>query len=319
MNTTKTKAARTSWVVALALSAIAAHAQEKTPQAAQPAEPATTEDLSKRLEEARERLEKAAREVAELSARHAGPLMDRFMFFGEGRRAIIGVQVDPESGKDGARVQEVSPGGPAAAAGIKPGDVIVAIDGVSIAGRENGGRELVRRLREVEPDTKVKLRVLRDGKPREFDVTTRSRSLAVRALPRVHPMPGTPGVPAAPPAPGEPDFDFDFDFDFDPSRRAFSGMELASLTPKLGHYFGAEKGVLVIRAPRDEGLRLEDGDVIVSIDGREPKNGSHATRILRSYQAGEKLKLQIMRQRRAQTLEVTVPQTFERRVERERA
>jgi PDZ domain-containing secreted protein len=54
-------------------------------------------------------------------------------------------------------------------------------------------------------------------------------------------------------------------------------------------------------------FNLEDGDVILAIDGREPTSGSHATRILGSYQAGEKVKLQVMRQRKKMNLEATVP------------
>jgi hypothetical protein len=55
-------------------------------------------------------------------------------------------------------------------------------------------------------------------------------------------------------------------------------------------------------------LKLQDGDVIESIDGREPENSSHATRILRSYQPGEKIRLKIMRQKKPMDLEGTLPE-----------
>ncbi len=87
-----------------------------------------------------------------------------------------------------------------------------------------------------------------------------------------------------------------------------SNMELATLTPQLGKYFGTDKGVLVVRAPPDGALKLEDGDVILAIDSREPKSGSHATRILGSYQPGEKIMLRIVRQHKALQLETTVPE-----------
>jgi hypothetical protein len=86
-----------------------------------------------------------------------------------------------------------------------------------------------------------------------------------------------------------------------------SNLELVTLTPQLGKYFGTEKGVLVVRAPPDRTLKLEDGDVILAIDGREPTSGSHATRILGSYQPGEKVSLKIVRQRKTMELETTVP------------
>ncbi len=52
---------------------------------------------------------------------------------GTSQTPIIGVQVDTQFNGKGAKVAEVSAGGPAAAAGLKKGDVIVAVDGNSIA------------------------------------------------------------------------------------------------------------------------------------------------------------------------------------------
>ena len=83
-------------------------------------------------------------------------------------------------------------------------------------------------------------------------------------------------------------------------------MELATLTPQLGRYFGTDKGVLVVRAPKD--FKLEDGDVILAIDGREPSSGSHATRILSSYQPGEKIMIKVMRQQKTVNVETTLPE-----------
>ena len=92
---------------------------------------------------------------------------------------------------------------------------------------------------------------------------------------------------------------------FQLERGSFAGMELASLTPRLGSYFGAKEGVLVVRSG-NSAFQLEDGDVITAIDGREPTSAAHATRILRSYQRGEKLSIKVMRDRKARTLEVTI-------------
>ena len=65
----------------------------------------------------------------------------------------------------------------------------------------------------------------------------------------------------------------------------------------------------MVRVPHDgEFLKLQDGDVITSIDGRVPENGSHATRILRSYQPGEKIQLKIMRQKKSLELEGMLPE-----------
>ena len=47
--------------------------------------------------------------------------------------------------------------------------------------------------------------------------------------------------------------------------------------------------------------------MIRSIDGREPTSVRHALRILGSYQPGESLKLDIMRDKRKRTLDIEIP------------
>ena len=84
-------------------------------------------------------------------------------------------------------------------------------------------------------------------------------------------------------------------------------MELVQLNEGLGKYFGAESGVLVVSAPESSALKLEDGDVIRRIDGREPTSVRHAMRILGSYQAGERLEIEILREKKKQTLDIEIP------------
>jgi len=52
---------------------------------------------------------------------------------------------------------------------------------------------------------------------------------------------------------------------------------------------------------------LQDGDVIQSIGGREPKSVRHGLQILGSYQAGEKLEIQIMRDKKSKKLNIEMP------------
>jgi hypothetical protein len=167
-------------------------------------------------------------------------------------------------------------------------------------------------MHNVKPDQKVKVVVLRNGKKHDYVVVARPFAFAGR---RVFTLPPEGGAVAG-----------GFGNDFGPGiangipqiyqfRRfmhgEFEGLELASITPKLGAYFGANSGVLVVQAPQNEALKLEDGDVIQAIDGRKPEDGAHALRILRSYKPGEKLKLDVLRQRKAMTLAITMPDSPE--------
>ena len=52
---------------------------------------------------------------------------------------------------------------------------------------------------------------------------------------------------------------------------------------------------------------VNDGDVILAIDGREPTSAQHAGRILRSYGESEKLTLRVQRDRKVQDIEITMP------------
>jgi C-terminal processing protease CtpA/Prc len=253
-------------------------------------------ELDAKLAEAQARLEKAARDVAELSSEIGGPLMDKFMVFnGEGpSRAIIGVQLDPESSKEGARIQEVSPGGPADEAGLHVGDVITAVNGTDVKG-DSPARQVMHLMHKVAPESKVNVRVTREGKSRDF-VVTAHRGATFFGMQH----PPIPPIPLRFPEGGPTGFG--------PIviHGQLGDMELATLTPQLGRYFGTDKGVLVVRAPKD--FKLEDGDVILAIDGREPSSGSHATRILSSYQSGEKITIKLMRQQKTVNVETTLPE-----------
>ena len=253
-----------------------------------------------RLADAQRRLEDAAREIAELSGEAAGPgAFRQFNYFlPNPRRAMLGVNLGgavPSGG--GVRVEGVSPGGPAAEAGVKAGDVIVEIEAKPVT----TGRELVRVMEAVEPGDKVELGLKRNGKSLALSVEARPLDRVLfapaGAAPGVHVLPSMPQL-AGMPFEGEGHWLLD----------SWGDAEFVTLTPGLGKYFGADKGVLVARAPEDAALGLKDGDVIVSIGGREPQNGRHAMRILRSYQPGEAVEFRILRDRRSQTLSAKVPE-----------
>ncbi|MGW4727410.1 S1C family serine protease [Streptomyces sp. NPDC004291] len=87
---------------------------------------------------------------------------------GKATHPVIGVSLDMQYEGDGARVGEkgkdgtasVTPGGPAAKAGLRPGDVITKVDGQ----RVHNGEELIVKIRAHRPGDRLELTLSRDGK-----------------------------------------------------------------------------------------------------------------------------------------------------------
>lgn len=277
-----------------------ADAQRSADAASADAARAAGEDDRAQLEAARKKLEAAAQEVAELSLRGAGTSVYLANPYLAAPRAIIGAQLDSNA-DDGLRVLSVSPGGPAAEAGLRSGDVITSVNGTDLSGRR-GARTGLRNIAEAGPGSKLNMKLLRDGKPLDLTVTTRATG--------AFSFPPVPPVPPIPPIGPQVSAAVREALAARPQWGALPGLadlELATLSPQLGHYFGTDKGVLVVRAPEAGTLELKDGDVILSIDGRVAASSSQVTRILASYQAGEKLSLRIIREHKPLTVEGTLP------------
>lgn len=257
------------------------------------------DSLEKELAAARAELDESAREVAELSRQLYGE-PDELMRFVHGgpRGSMLGINIGGPARDEGVEIVGVSPGGPAEQAGLKTGDVVVAVDGKTLrrSGERSASAQLVEHMHSVEPGRVVKLDYLRGRDRRTVSVTTAPAEPAIMRVIRER-MDGMPGEGL--PMPG-----LELLLGHAP---AFRSLELVALTPKLGQYFGTDKGLLVVRAAAAQGLPLEEGDVLQTIDGRAPENPGHAFRILRSYQPGEKLKLGVLRQRKSLVLEGVVP------------
>jgi C-terminal processing protease CtpA/Prc len=273
------------------------------------------EQARRQLEESRLELEAAAREIARLSAGAVRP----FEFTQAIRafpRAVLGVSVADEP--NGARVNGVTPGSAAAEAGVATGDVITAIDAVELATGGSASQRLIEQMAGIAPGQTVALRILRDGEPREISVEVREpdRDVLFTALGPGgrFALGGAPGVPA-PPGASTPDGGFAVWNGVAPNIMRFdrflgtrwNDIELVPLTEELGSYFGTDEGLLIVRAPENDEIGLRDGDVILEIGGRTPTTPEHAMRILMSFEAGETLRLSIMRRERRQVIEYTIP------------
>jgi S1-C subfamily serine protease len=259
-------------------------------------------DAHQELEIARESLEAAAQEVARLSARAAAPVVGGMFrdFPSPGRRAMLGVNI--EDSIDGVHVAGVSPGGPADRSGVETGDIIVAIDSAALTeGNDHSPSEvLIAQMEHVDPGDTVALTVRRGTDEHQIDVITTviesPATFSAFASPVMPMMPGDlRGFPHGLQS-----------MSFARPLGRWADMELVELTPTLGAYFGTEQGILVISAPRDDTLELQDGDVIIEIGGRAPMNTEHAMRILGSFEPGEMLELTIMRDQRRRTLELEI-------------
>ncbi|MFJ3900923.1 trypsin-like peptidase domain-containing protein [Streptomyces sp. NPDC090025] len=99
---------------------------------------------------------------------------------GKATHPVIGVSLDMAYSGDGARVGDkgkggtgsVTPGGPAAKAGVRPGDVITKVDGQ----RVHNGEELIVKVRAHRPGDRLELTLTRNGKEQTKTLTLGSSS-----------------------------------------------------------------------------------------------------------------------------------------------
>ena len=270
-------------------------------------------EVQRRLEEAERRMAEAAREIAELTQDRLPQIEEmvrRYEIVADGRPRM-GVNIDAvklDGPVEGVKIVGVSPGSAADDAGLRTGDILTAINGDSMAAASasEANRLVLDFMEGVEEGDILEVEYIRDGKVGTVEVEPRPvdmQTWAFRGMPRDFSMPAVPEIHIAPEAAEKLRNSFAFAW----PGNVWSDMELAELSEGLGKYFGADSGVLVVSAPASDALQLEDGDVIVSIDGREPTSVRHALRILASYQPGESLELDILRDKKKRTLDVEIP------------
>lgn len=112
----------------------------------------------------------------------ARKVVDDILEFGTVQRAFIGVSIRDLNGKiatekgldisEGAYVQGLSKGGAAYDAGIREGDIIVAVDAVKV----KNVPELQEKIGSYRPGDMAQVTVLRSGKLRKFDVELRNKN-----------------------------------------------------------------------------------------------------------------------------------------------
>jgi Do/DeqQ family serine protease len=199
----------------------------------------------------------------------ARAVMDQLLRFGQVRRGRIGVviqDVTPQlaeamgiEGQQGALIAQVERGSAADRAGIRPGDVVLAVDGAAV----KSSADLRNRIGLAEVDRTVTLDVLRDG---------RHSRVAVKITP-VRPRRADAGEPAQ-----------------------LAGVRLSDIPPahpahdRIG-------GVLVTEVARGSpaaraGLRR--GDIILGLDDR-PVRSLAELRDVAAVEEGSQLMLSVLR------------------------
>jgi len=245
----------------------------------------------------------------------SAPVARGFELIGHGAQIGVTVRdVDNDDAKQtaGVIVDEVKTGSPAEKAGIKAGDAIVEFDGE----RVRSVRQFTRLVQETPTGRKVAAVVTRNGARTNVTVAPERssgvfpadsfdfeefadgvRSWAYKAPP-APPMPARP--PDAPRPPRPPDFDYGMF-----ARGGRLGISAESLTPQLREYFGAKDGVLV-RSVTDGSTAakagLKAGDVITAVNGSAVSDPSDVTRTLTRLGEGDEFTLEIVRDKKTQTL-----------------
>jgi serine protease Do len=170
----------------------------------------------------------------------------------DAQKTKLGKAVPPQ----GAFVQELTPGGPAGKAGMRPGDVITEVNNQKIS----GAGDVVDYVSGQNIGTKVTLHYLREGKPAQTQV-------ALAELPDEDQRQAVEG-----------------------QGQGKVGLGLQTLTPDVASSLGLERGTRgavvtdVVKGSPAENAGIKPGDVIVEVDRRPVGSSEEAVTALRSAQ-----------------------------------
>jgi len=266
-------------------------------------------EYTERMKDAEARMAEAARQIAQLASERLPRMIEierRFEFSNKPRIGITIDGADDDGPVEGVKIEGVTPGSAADDAGLRAGDILTAVNDESLSAPTSAAanKRLLDFMQGVEEGDQLAVEYLRNGHVGSVEVAPRVMEMHTFSW-----APGTgdmhiPGFSFSPHTMEK----FQMQFSFPWGGSSWSSMELIELNAGLGKYFGTDTGLLVVSAPKSEALELQDGDVIQSIDGREPTDIRHAMRILSSYKSGEKLKLGIMRDKKKRTLSVVIPE-----------
>jgi S1-C subfamily serine protease/photosystem II stability/assembly factor-like uncharacterized protein len=187
---------------------------------------------------------------------------------------VIGADADEEGG---AKINEVTEGGPCAKAGLKANDIITKADETAIKRYD----DLLDYVYGKQPGDKVKLTIKRGDKTETLELTLGKREATT-------PSESTRKGPRA----GGGD-----------------AGEGQVLPPVMGVQIGGTDKVVVNSIVKDGGAEkagLKEGDVLLFVDGKKIEAAKDFTVVMQSKKAGDKVKVVVSRDGFEKTFEVTL-------------
>ena len=277
---------------------------------------------AQKLAELQTRMNDLAQRMADLSVKMSDQASaSALRYLADSKRGMLGIALQDDSA--GLRVTAVTPGGPAERAGIRDGDVITAVDDKPI---DRGGDSLL--ADNMLAGQPVKLSVLRNGKTLQFHVTPeRFQAQDWQALARTAQTAAQRSLEKF----NSPEFRKQLDRsiedamkqsekaraeiaahwkDSDLDSRWFApwwGLNLASLNPQLGGYFGTDRGALVLSNDAQRYPGLQAGDVITEMNGNAVTKPEDAMRALQSSPIDKPVRLTVLRHGKQFAVQLKTP------------
>jgi len=216
---------------------------------------------------------------------------DDFMREIHSNKAFLGVMTKKVA--DGAEITEVTKESAAEKAGLKAGDIITKVNDDKIADAD----DLYQTIGKYKPEDKITITYKRAGKESKVTVTL-GENKQVRAFA----WKGSPGD------------NFNFDFKNAPHAESWGdGFKMRWGKPRLGLQVQEtedSKGVKVLDVDEDEPAGkagIEEDDIITAINGKAVTSLENIKEVMKDVKDGDTIKLDILRDGKAQTINVKFP------------